>query len=62
MKNRPVNGPFVYVIYDSMGRRTSLYVIADNLPEACKKAKERIAEIGSAYYKVKRAYDGGQKG
>ena len=51
-----------YVVYDSMGRRTSIYIIASNIKEACREAKKRQSEIGSAYYKVKRAYNGGVRG
>lgn len=51
-----------YVVYDSMGRRTSIYIIASNIKEACQEAKKRQSEIGSAYYKVKRAYSGGVRG
>ena len=51
-----------YIVFDSMGRRTNIYIVASNIKEACKKAKERQAEIGSNYYKVKRAYTGGVRG
>ena len=51
-----------YNVVDSMGRPTSIYIIASNIKEACAEAKKRQAEIGSAYYKVKRAYNGGVRG
>ena len=51
-----------YNVIDSMGRPTSIYIIASNIKEACAEAKKRQAEIGSAYYKVKRAYNGGVRG
>ena len=51
-----------YRIYDSMGRPTSIYIIASNIKEACKEAKTREKEIGSSYYKVKRCYNGGVRG
>jgi hypothetical protein len=50
------------MVYDSMGRKTDVYIIASNIKEACAEAKKRIAEIGSSYYKVKRAYTGGVRG
>ena len=51
-----------YQVYDSMGRPTSIYIIASNIKEACVEAKKRQAEIGSSYYKVKRCYNGGVRG
>lgn len=51
-----------YVVFDSMGRRTEIYIVASNIKEACKAAKKRQKEIGSSYYKVKRAYSGGVRG
>lgn len=51
-----------YRVYDSMGRKTEILILASNIKEACKEAKKRIAEIGSSYYKVKRCYTGGVKG
>ena len=51
-----------YVVYDSMGRRTEIYIFASNIKDACKEAKMSIREIGSSYYKVKRAYNGGVRG
>lgn len=49
-----------YVIYDSMGRRMDIYIIASNIKEACKIAKSR-KDI-PYYHKVKRAYSGGVRG
>ena len=51
-----------YIVLDSMGRRTQVYIIASNIKDACKEAKKRISEIGSSYYKVQRCYNGGVRG
>ena len=51
-----------YVVYDSMGRRTNIYIIASNIKEAYEEAKKRQSEIKSSYYKIKRAYSGGVRG
>lgn len=51
-----------YVIIDSMGRRTNIYIIASNIKEATTEAKKREREIGSSYYKIKRCYNGGVRG
>lgn len=51
-----------YNVIDSMGRPTKIYIIASNIKDACKQAKERQKEIGSSYYKVKRCYNGGVRG
>lgn len=51
-----------YNVIDSMGRPTSIYIIASNIKEACQEAKKRRSEIGSTYYKVKRCYSGGIRG
>jgi hypothetical protein len=51
-----------YNVIDSMGRRTDIYIVASNIKDACIEAKKRQAEIGSAYYKVKRCYNGGVRG
>ena len=51
-----------YKVYDSMGRPTEIYIIASNIKDACREAKNRMAEIGSSYYKVKRCYTGGVRG
>ena len=51
-----------YKVIDSMGRTTSIYIIASNIKEAYAEAKKREKEIGSAYYKVKRTYNGGIRG
>ncbi len=51
-----------YNVIDSMGRPTSIYIIASNITEACKEAKCRIAEIGSSHYKVNRCHNGGVRG
>jgi hypothetical protein len=52
-----------YVVYDSMGRRTDIYIIASNINEACNEAKkmEEVRKLGS-YYKIKRTYSGGVRG
>lgn len=49
------------VIY-SNGTPSKIYIVASNLKDACQKAKEMQAEIGSSYYKVKRCYNGGVRG
>jgi hypothetical protein len=51
-----------YNVIDSMGRPTDIYIIASNIKDACKQAKLRQSEIGSAYYKLKRCYNGGVRG
>lgn len=51
-----------YVIYDSMGRRTEIYIIASNIKDACKEAKKYEKQLGSVFYKVKRSYSGGVRG
>ena len=51
-----------YIVIDSMGRETNIYIGASNLKEAQVEAKKRIAEIGTSYYKVKRCYNGGVRG
>lgn len=51
-----------YNVIDSMGRPTKIYIIASNIKDACVEAKKRQSEIGSAYYKVKRCYNGGVRG
>lgn len=51
-----------YNVIDSMGRPTNIYIIASNIKDACAEAKNRQKEIGSAYYKVKRCYNGGVRG
>jgi hypothetical protein len=51
-----------YVIIDSMGRRTKIYILASNIKDACAEAKKRESEIGSSFYKVKRCYNGGVRG
>jgi hypothetical protein len=44
-----------YMVFDSMGRAT-------NIHDARKVAKMHEREIGSAYYKVVRGYNGGVRG
>jgi hypothetical protein len=53
-----------YVVYDSMGRRTNIIIMASNIKDAYTKAKtpEIKAKINSAYYKLKRANNGGIMG
>jgi hypothetical protein len=62
MKTTTIEQSNTYRVYDSMGRGTSIYIVASNIKDACKEAKARQKEIGSAYYKVKRAYNGGVRG
>ena len=49
------------VIY-SNGKPSKIYITASNIKEASKKAKAMQKEIGSAYYKVVRCYNGGVRG
>ena len=51
-----------YNIIYSNGMPSKLYIVASNLPDACKIAKTMINEIGSSFYKVKRCYNGGARG
>jgi len=51
-----------YNVIDSMGRQTSIYIVASNIKDAYAEAKKRQSEIGSAYYKLKRCYSGGVRG
>jgi hypothetical protein len=51
-----------YQIIYSSGKPSSIYIVASNLPDAKKEAKKREQEIGSAYYKVVRCYNGGVRG
>jgi hypothetical protein len=48
-----------YVVIDSMGRYTEIYIYASNLKEAYAEAKKIQHQIGSAYYKVQRCYSRG---
>lgn len=53
----------LYMIFDSMGRRTGIYVTASNITEAAKLAKaEAIKNKLDPFYKVKRCYSGGVRG
>lgn len=49
-----------YMVYDSMGRRMEIYIIASNIKDACKEAK-KMKEV-PYYHKVKRCYNGGVRG
>ena len=51
-----------YQVFDSMGRARNIYICASNIQDARKVAKMHEREIGSAYYKVKRSYNGGVRG
>jgi hypothetical protein len=52
-----------YIIIDSMGRRTDVYICASNIKEAGEIAKEKAKQNNlGAYYKVKRCYNGGVRG
>ena len=51
-----------YNVISSNGKPTKIYIIASNLKDACKEAKQRENEIGSSYYKLKRCYNGGIRG
>jgi hypothetical protein len=61
-KNQTIEQSNFYNVIDSMGRSTSIYIVASNIKQACIEAKKRESEIGSAYYKVKRCYSGGVRG
>lgn len=53
----------LYMIYDSMGRRTGIYITASNIHEATKIAKIKAIENKlDPFYKVKRCYNGGVRG
>lgn len=63
-----MNNQLSYRVFDSMGRRTEVVIFADNIKDACEKAKTLIGtEIWrdakgykmDNYYKVKREYDRG---
>jgi hypothetical protein len=62
LKMKKISQSNTYVVYDSMGRRTNIYIIASNIKEAYTEAKKRQSEIKESYYKIKRAYNGGVKG
>lgn len=53
-----------YVVFDSMGRRTDIYIVASNIKEAGKLAKAdiRVKALNSNYWQIKRAYSGGVRG
>jgi hypothetical protein len=51
-----------YQIIYSSGKPSSIYIVASNITDAKKQAKKREQEIGSAYYKVVRCYNGGVRG
>ena len=62
-ENQKIEQANTYQIFDSMGRRTEVYIIASNIKEACQLAKEIVKEKKmSVYYKVKRSYNGGVRG
>ena len=53
-----------YLVYDSMGRPTDIYILASNINEARKIAieKRKAGEINTDWYIVKRCYSGGVRG
>jgi len=62
-ENQKIEQANTYQIFDSMGRRTSIYIIASNIKEACQLAKDEARKNNlGCYYKVKRAYSGGVRG
>lgn len=61
-QNQKIEQANWYVIYDSMGRRTELYVLASNIQDARREARKIEDKIGSVYYKVQRCYNGGVRG
>lgn len=62
MTTKSTNQTNLYVIYDSMGRRTDIYLVASNIKDACREARKIEKTIGSRYYTVKRCYNGGVRG
>ena len=61
MENLNAQSNYYNIIYSS-GKPSKIYIIASNLKEAHAEAKKIQNQIGSAYYKVKRCYDGGVRG
>jgi hypothetical protein len=51
-----------YNVVYSNGKPSKIYITASNIKDACKIAKQMQKEIGSAYYKVVRCYNGGVRG
>jgi hypothetical protein len=51
-----------YNVVYSNGKPSKIYITASNIKDACKIAKQMQQEIGSAYYKVVRCYNGGVRG
>jgi len=62
MENKKIKQENYYNVIDSMGRPTSIYIVASNIKDAYIEAKKRQSEIGSSYYKLKRCYNGGVRG
>lgn len=62
MSSAKIDQANYYNVIDSMGRPTSIYILASNIKEACRQAKLLEHQIGSSYYKVKRCYTGGVRG
>jgi hypothetical protein len=60
MTNTQIEQANTYIVYDSMGRRMEIYIIASNIKDACKIAKS-MKEV-PYYHKVKRCYNGGVRG
>ena len=61
MKNQENTQSNTYIVIDSMGRRTDIYITASNIKEAHQEAKKR-KDITSSIYKLKRIYNGGVRG
>jgi hypothetical protein len=51
-----------YQVIASNGVTVLDYITASNLKDACKIAKGKQKEYRTAYYKVKRCYNGGVRG
>jgi hypothetical protein len=60
MTNKLKEQANTYMVYDSMGRKMDIYIIASNIKEACKIAKGK--KDVPYYHKIKRAYSGGVRG
>lgn len=57
MKKKQIN---MYVVYDSMGRKTEHYIAASNMTEAIK-LSQNDPKITGSYWKLKRVYKTGKK-
>jgi hypothetical protein len=62
MEKQTIKQNNTYEVFDSMGRKTHIYIIASNIKKAREEAKKRQTEIGTCYYKIIRCYNGGVRG